>query len=303
MSTRSTGHPRYDLLAIDLDGTLVNNHHTISARNIAAISAARAAGIEVVICTGRGLKECSTYLKLIDQTGPVAVAGGSIIADPTTGRTLHRFAMEETLVHDVVEALHGHNHAAMVLKDPLEAGFDYLVVQSKHKHTLDPVMHWWFDLMKVGVRYIDHLHSDEHPQHTVRIGAFGVSTQIGMIAAQLTDVVKDRAVFHHFSAVVGPDHAQRLQEGEKFHILELFSSEGNKWSAVQHLAQQRNIPASRIAAIGDEVNDVPMIRGAGLGIAMGNAIPAVAQLAKVSTKTNDQDGVAHAIDKMLTGEW
>lgn len=300
---QSKKHERYDILAIDLDGTLVNSAHTISERNIAAVQRAREAGIEVIVCTGRGLKECRQYLELIKQTGPVAVAGGSIIADPLSGRTLHRFAMEQQLVREVVDALHSHNHAAMVLKDPLEAGFDYLVVEGAHKYALDPVMHWWFDLMKVGVRYVEHLDHDEHPEHTVRIGAFGVSTLIGDIAAQLTSLTSNRAVFHHFPAVVSPDHAKRLNPGEKFHILELFSNDGNKWSAVQHLASQRNINPARIAAIGDEVNDVPMIRGAGLGIAMGNAIPQVRSLAKVTTHSNDQDGVAHAIDRIVEGEW
>ena len=67
------------------------------------------------------------------------------------------------------------------------------------------------------------------------------------------------------------------------------------------------IPASRIAAIGDEVNDLAMIEGAakggGLGIAMGNAIDVVKRAAKRHTESNTQDGLARAIDRMLSGEW
>jgi 5-amino-6-(5-phospho-D-ribitylamino)uracil phosphatase len=295
--------PAYDILALDLDGTLVSPDHTISRENIAAVHAARAAGIEVIICTGRGLKECAAYLALLGQTAPVAVAGGSIIADPSSGATLHRFAMPQPLVRDVVEALHTHRHAAMLLKDPHETSLDYLVVQSKHKFALDPVMDWWFELMRVGVRYVEHIESDEHPEHTVRIGAFGVSTGIASIAHDLTPLLQGRAVFHHFPAVVAPEHEARLGPGEKFHIFELFAAGGNKWSAVQHLAAKRNIPASRIAAIGDEINDVSMITGAGLGIAMGNAIPAVRSIAKYTTRTNAQHGVAHAISNILDGRW
>jgi hypothetical protein len=65
----------------------------------------------------------------------------------------------------------------------------------------------------------------------------------------------------------------------------------------------RALPVVSGAAIGDEINDVPMIRNAGLGIAMGNAIPAVKDIAARTTLRNDEDGVAHAVDKILEGEW
>ncbi len=294
---------KYDLLAIDLDGTLVNSSQTISQQNIDAIDAARAAGMRVIICTGRGLKECREFLQVISHTDAVAVAGGSIIADPTHGHTLHRFSIDPAIVAHAVDSLHAHEHAAMVLKDPHAAGFDYLVVRSKHKYKLDPVMDWWFERMNLQVKYIDHLEEDPHPLHTVRIGAFGISTSIALIAAQLQAGLTDRAAFHHFPAVVKPEHAVRLGPGERFHILELFSLGGHKWAAINFLAARDNIDPRRVAAIGDEINDLTMISGAGLGIAMGNAIPQIKAVASRVTRTNDEHGVAHAIEKMLGGHW
>lgn len=291
------------LIAIDLDGTLISGDGEISERNRDAIASARSAGVRVLICTGRGLAECRRYLEHIDQHDPVAVAGGSIIADPRSGRTLHRFPVHLNLVHSTVERLVAQGHPALVLKDPAEAGYDYLVVHGEQRLPLDPVTEWWFGRMQVRVRYAPHIHHDEHPEHTVRVGACGLSSTLGRLRDDLLAASEGRAQVHSFPAVVAPEHASRLPSGESLHILELFDADANKWSAIRHLASAWHIHREQIAAIGDEVNDESMIRGAGLGIAMGNAVPSVRAIAKRHTLTHNEHGVAHAIDRILDGEW
>lgn len=294
---------RYDMLAVDLDGTLINSRGEVSVRNAAAIHAAREAGLRIVVCTGRGLAECRTYLDAIGQKDEVVVAGGSIIADPVSGRTVHRFSMGESMVRDVVDRLLARRVPAMVLKDPAEADYEYLVVRGAERLRLDAVMDWWFEVMRLRVRYVDHLHEDDHPEHSVRVGAFGYSDDMAAAAADLREAVGDQGHLHHFPAVVGPQHRSRLSHGRSFHILELFDACANKWSAVSCLAERDGIDPARIAAIGDEINDVAMIRGAGLGIAMGNAVPSVKSAAGRVAPTNDDDGVAHAVERLLSGEW
>src|SRR5262249_19732609 len=134
---------RYDMLAVDLDGTLVNSRGEVSPANAAALRAAREAGMRVAVCTGRGLAECAHFLEAIDQNEPVAVAGGSIIACPVQRRTIHRFALDPELVERAVERLLSHNHPVMVLKDPVHAGFDYLMVIGQQRLALDPVTVCW----------------------------------------------------------------------------------------------------------------------------------------------------------------
>jgi len=231
------------------------------------------------------------------------VAGGSIIADPGSGRTVHRFSMDRSLVSDIVGDLLARDHAAMVLKDPAEAGYEYLVVRGHKGLRLDAVMDWWFETMHLRVRYVDHLHEDDHPEHSVRVGAFGLDAGLADTARDLRLRIEGRGHLHHFPAVVGPEHLARLREGEAFHILEMFDGRANKWSAVSWLADRDGVDPTRIAAIGDEINDVAMIRGAGLGIAMGNAIPAVREAAARLAPSNDDDGVAFALERLLRGEW
>lgn len=294
---------RYQLLALDLDGTLFDPSGKISEANMRAVHAARKAGMVVTICTGRGLVECEHALRMIGQVEPVIVAGGAITACPITRRTQHRFSVSQSLVRSTVATLLEHDHPALVLKDPLEAGYDYLVVAGKKQLPLDPVTEWWFQSMDVKVRRVATLDDDEHPEHTVRVGACGLSGTMAKIKGHLHEFAEGKAIVHHFPAVVAPEHASRTADGQTLHVLELFDPRGNKWSALQVLAGKLGIDAARIAAVGDEINDLSMIEGAGLGVAMGNAVAPVKACAKRETRNNAHDGVAHAIENILSGAW
>ncbi len=295
--------PRYDMLAVDLDGTLLGPDRQVSAANLDALRGARDAGLRVVVCTGRGLVECREVLHAIEQREPVAVAGGSMVACPTNRTTLHRFALDPVLVGRATRRLLGHGHPVMVLKDPVAAGYDYLMVIGEDEHAIDPVTKWWFERMNVSVRYVHAIEEDEHPDHSVRLGVCGLSSALATITADLMTTFGAHANMHHFPAVMGPEHAAALPPGENLHILEVFDSSASKWSAIRWLADKDGIATERIAAIGDEINDLPMIRGAGLGVAMGNAVPSVREAAGRHTLGNDADGVAHAVRHILDGRW
>lgn len=304
---------RYDLLAIDLDGTLLDPAGKVSRANIEALRLARRAGMTVLICTGRGLVECRAILDDIEQTDPVVVAGGSIVADPRTGETIHRFPMDPALVAALVGVFNRHDHAALVLKDPAAAGFDYLVIAREPSH-LDPVTRWWFDNLGVKVRHARSLAEDEHPEHTVRVGFCGTSAEAASIADEVDRAVGDRAVFHHFPAVVPEAEEPEDRVGVQAPhpaaypdrtvvILECFDRDATKWSGIRLIAGRRGIPRERVCAIGDQINDVPMLREAGLAVAMANAVLTVRDLADRTTLSNAHDGVAYAIDQVLRGHW
>lgn len=289
---------RYDLLAIDLDGTLLRSDRTISDTSVAAIRVAREAGLLVVICTGRGLVESRFALDRIDQRDPVIVAGGAMVMDPVTGKTIHRFNISRDVVGRAVDTLLGFGHPVLVLKDPHEAGYDYLVVEGPDGHALDPVTAWWFAQMNVRVRTVASLADDEHPDHTVRVGVCTNDEAMPPMQRALEARIGPAATIHHFPAVVD---ASKANGG--VHILEIFDRGANKWSAIRWLADQHGIDPSRIVAIGDEINDIPMIRGAGLGVAMANAVAGVTEHADRTTRSHDEDGVALAIEQILAGRW
>jgi len=308
VSDLSSVLPRYDLIAIDLDGTLLCPRGTISEANAAAIARAKKAGLRVTVCTGRGYNECKHYTREIGQTDPVIVAGGAILSDAATGRTIHRFPMRHELVGRLVQRLTSHGHAALVLKDPcglqdsgLEKGHDYLIVSPAGESAIDPITRWWFEEHEIRFHVVPSLTHDEHPEHTVRVGVCGTRGRTQAAADELVRDFAEEVVFHHFGAVVPGDNGRNPDD--QVVILEAFDRSVNKWAAIQWMAQRYGIAPSRIAAIGNDVNDVVMLERSALGIAMENAIPEAKAAAKRHCRANDADGVAHAIDMILAGEW
>jgi len=302
-SSRDVPKTRFscDLIALDLDGTLLRPDGSVSPRSIETIARAREAGIDVIICTGRGYVECEHVLRWIGQTHAVVVAGGSITACGRTGKTLHRFTMHPSLVGRVVNTLHAHRQAAMILKDPSAAGYDYLVLGGEDEHPVDPVTSWWFEELGVTARFARTLEDDEHPEQTVRVGLCTDERTSAPIAEALLSDLPESAMLHNFPAVVGPRQGE--SEPRRVNIVEVFDGRASKWNAIERLTRERSIDPSRVLAIGDEINDLSMISAAGIGVAMGNAIDAVRDVADRHTEANSEDGAALAIERVLEGAW
>lgn len=309
----------YDLIAIDLDGTLLCTRGRVSEVNRAAIRRAVDAGVQVCICTGRGLNECKHFAAQVGLDGPLVVAGGAIVSDAATGRTLRRFPMRLDLVERLVGCMNAHGHAALVLKDPasvaesgLVPGHDYLIVSPEGENAVDPISRWWFKAHNIRYHVVPSLGDDEHPELTVRVGVCGTRTRTRAAAHELREVFADDVTFHHFHAVVPAEAAAHAAahsgrhvdtDADQILILEAFDKSVSKWNAIGWLASERGIDTARVAAIGNDINDIAMLRGAACGVAMGNAIPEARAVADRHTLENDADGVAHAIDLILAGEW
>ncbi|MBT8484424.1 MAG: HAD family phosphatase [Phycisphaerales bacterium] len=285
----------YDLLVVDLDGTLLSPDGSVSAANREAIASARAAGIEVIVATGRALVESLDPLSAIDHGGVAITAGGAMRCDVARRRTIARTTMAPALVTEVTDALLHHGHKVLLLKDPDHAGYDYLAVGPGD---LDPSSAWWFEHMPVRVRFVSGLEEDPHPGETVRVGAVATGDELGLLARQLSEDICERGFIQHWGAVF-----ESTVGGRATHLLEVFSPDVNKWTMVAAYCAEQGIPRERVAAIGDGLNDVQLIRESALGIAMGNADLAVHDVSDRTTESHERDGVAFAVARILDGRW
>jgi len=286
---------RYDLLVIDLDGTLLDPGGDISPANRQAVRRARRAGVQVVIATGRALAESRAFLEWIEHDGYVVGAGGAVLNDAATGRTVDRTLMDPALVAHVADALVDHGHRVLLLKDPDVAGFDYLAVGEAD---LDPASQWWFATLPLNVRYVRDIGEDPHPTQTLRAAAVACASELAPLALRLIGELGDRSLIQHWSAVTETE-----KTGARTHVLEVFAPEVNKWSMIARHCRRQGIDPARVAAIGDGLNDVDLVREAALGIAMGNADPRVRAVADRITSDWTSDGVARAIENLLAGIW
>jgi len=301
---------KYDILALDLDGTLLGPDGLVSDANRAAVDRARAAGVEVVICTGRGFKESGEAVRAIEawrpasgrEVAPVVTSGGAMIVDAASGRTRHRWAVDGGIVRRLCGVFAGLGRAPLLLKDAEAAGFDYLVVESG---PIEAPTRWWFDTMPVEVRTVGSIDDDAHPEHTVRVGFAADRETMRELAAEVRAEFDGEVLIHSFAAVTGGANGMKgagVKTGA-VHLLEVFDASVSKRTAVHRLALEQGVPRERVVAIGDEINDLALVQGAGLGIAMGNAIGEVKAAAGRETASHAEDGVALAIDRILGGAW
>ncbi len=291
--------PKYDLIAIDLDGTLVGRHGAVSQENLDAIQRARHAGVGVTICTGRVLAECHAVLDAMEQLDPVVVSGGAQIACGRERRTLDRLELDAMLIDRIAELSRGHDLAMLVQKDRDHSGFDYVVLQEDGE--MHPVLELWMDRQSRKAAGVEFRVSREGPLHdypSVRAVASGDAGEIARLSELLSRELAGVAMVHAF-----PLSTYVAEGSEPPHVLEVFPVNADKWSALQRLADRLGVSHDRIAAIGDQANDLHMLEGAALGVAMGEAPDFVKAAADRISETCPNHGVAMAIDRILSGEW
>ncbi len=282
------------MLVVDLDGTLLRRDGAVSDVNRDALRYARDAGLDVVIATGRSFEEARPLLRGVIEDGLIVTAGGAALIDLADGRTVERDTFEASAVEAVTRHLLDDGHRALVLKDTWAAGFPYLFVG---EHPLHPVSAWWFETLAIRAREVSALHLDDRPHDSLRVGAVASADRFRPLLDRMRDDLGPDAAIRHWSAVT------KDGTGDEIHLLEAFAPHVNKWTMVERLARERDIPAARVAAIGDEINDVELLEAAGLGVAMGNAAAAARAVADVVTDHHEADGVASAVQRILAGDW
>jgi hydroxymethylpyrimidine pyrophosphatase-like HAD family hydrolase len=250
-------------------------------------------GVRVVVATGRSWSESRDAIAPLGLRQPMIAAGGAVLADGPSGRTLRRHAMPVALVRDVVASLGRHGHPALLLKDTPPGLDDYVVVG---EGPLDRASEWWFRTFNVRHARVRDIADDPHPEDTVRVGVVASDRALAAVVGELRADIGDRAFLQHWSAVTDSEAT-----GSSTHLLEIFNPRVSKWTMVEHLCRSEGVDPRRTLAIGDGLNDVEMLANAGLGVAMANAGAEARAAARESTEHHDADGVAMAIDRLVVG--
>lgn len=271
----------YDLIALDMDGTLLQSDKTISKRTLAAIGKAAARGKAVCLATGRPLSEILPYEKKLPAIRCCMLESGALLWDSEKKKILARRTLPEDCYDRILEAslLEDMMVQAMSRGQSIVTGDEIAHMQHWHMQVYEPLYR------EAAVRVPD-------ARAWIRACRDGI----------------EKINLYHISREASIRTSERLQglPMERIYAetssLELSPKGVDKGSGLLDLCRVLGIPASRAIAVGDADNDLPMIRAAGLGIAMGNANDHVLKEAQVTVGTNDEDGCAQAIDRFLLGE-
>lgn len=270
----------FKLAAIDCDGTLVDHRDRVRPRVCEAVKATQAAGVEVVLCTGRSQPGA---LHAADQIG-VDVAGilvhGALLTDSLREPPYERRMVPVELAWDAIQRIEASGLAVYIYDDPTRTG--NVAVRCGVER-----LPGFVDGLNEQVEWVDSVESWlAAPVLTVVAG--GSTSEI----TALRDVL--RAVHGEALTIdVGwypPDQMEML----------IITAAGcNKWAAVQRHAAHRGFSTDQVLAIGDGHNDLELLRGVGWGVAMGSASEAVQAAADEVVPDAENDGVAVALERHI----
>ena len=160
---------------------------------------------------------------------------------------------------------------------------DYLITDQRR---LNEPTRLWLEMNR-KVRKVPSVARHSH-QHTMRLSICAHQSDISRVEGQLRNRFGERILCHSLRVTA-----------YDVEVLEVFDPAVNKWQGILKVAQKHGILPQQIVAIGDDVNDLPMIRNAGLGVAMGNARPEVRTAAKRIIGSNHEDGLAEFLEVLV----
>ncbi len=284
------------LIAIDMDGTLVNRQLKVTEENSETIKEAVNEGHHVVIATGRSydeakhtLEDADLYLPLICVNGAeIRSEGWEILSSiPLTVEQyedIKKILDEEDIYFELYTSkgtfTDNREKAYEVMKD--------IVLTSNPEATDDDVQKAALRRFRLGLVSVvgdfDRLLSDK-------------GIEVYKFLAFSSDTAKLQRAFQHLKGVDSLAVSASADNN-----LEITNSEAQKGVAVKRYAELKGISLKDTMAIGDNYNDVSMLEVAGFPVAMGNAVDEVKEMAAFVTKENDESGVSYAIKKFLEQE-
>ncbi len=278
-------HPRYRILALDVDGTLLDRESVLRPSTAAAIARAARAGIRPVLCTGRRYRRALPIATQLGLDAPLVCNSGALVKDPAEHRTLWRADFDAPLLREVLGLFLREDQPVVSFGDRDPREFDFLIAAH-------PTGRAFFD------EYVDlnRPHAEIDP---------GWMERIETVRHFHLCAVGDREAMLAFEAILLAALPERIrtfvQKSPRYQgtMCEVLHPSASKWAAVLHLAEMWGVHPAEICAVGDDMNDVPMIQGAGLGVAMGHAPAPVLAVADHVTGDHDNDGVARLVDEIL----
>jgi Cof subfamily protein (haloacid dehalogenase superfamily) len=273
---------RARLLALDIDGTLLDPYGALTDSAREAVATAQRAGLQIVLCTGRRFRTALSVARELGITGPIVVNNGALVKDVESGRTLHHRYLPAEVFPEVL-ALARSVGPPLVYVDNDEAT-DFLTERCEQAHAFQREY-----LRDHGAwcRVVEDLASSPL-EGVIMTSLMAEDAMLGPLRERARVALGARVHTH----VIQNKNYQGV-------ILEFLSPESGKWAALARVAHDCGTPPEAIAAIGDDVSDVEMLARAGFGIAMGNAIAACKNAAVFVARSNAEGGIVEAIERVL----
>ncbi|MDO5445589.1 MAG: Cof-type HAD-IIB family hydrolase [Eubacteriales bacterium] len=269
----------YCLIALDMDGTLLNSRKQISGKNLQAISSAVKAGKTVCLCTGRNIPEIEEYFPVLPDVRYIIGDSGVFVFDIFENRYVYSSPMDTDIAVEIFQRTKQSGEDVM-----LQIHSDRAIVQANQI----PLMELY------NMRVYQPLY--ERISFTVD-DLFSYFLSAPFSPNKINFYCKDPAQRERIRQILdGIDVEFKHVEGQS---LECIPRGRTKGTGLNKLCELLSIPRDAAIAVGDADNDAEMLEAAGLAIAVGNANDTIRRMADVIVADNDHDGCAEAIEKYL----
>jgi len=271
------------LLALDLDGTVLDAHGGLTDAVRKAVAAVRRRNIRVILCTGRRFRTALPMAESLELTGPIVVNNGVLVKEIEDGTTLYHDFLPSDVYAEAL-ALMRNLGPPLVYVDAYHEKRDMVTERVDEAHPFQR------EYLADNTEFYDVVEDlgDTPPADVIMMSAMADEDSLSALRARAADVLGKRIHTHSL-----------MNKNYRGQILEFLSPSSGKWPALERLAADAGIAVKEIAAVGDDWNDVEMIRRAGFGIAMGNAVEPAKQAATIVVRSNAEGGAVEALERIL----
>lgn len=284
------------LLALDLDGTLLNSRGEIPGKNIEAIRRAEEAGVLVTIATGRRFRDALPVAFELKLNAPVICHNGALLKYAETLETVAASILATETVREIIRVGKHHGGDALLSADPTGKGVLLYDTISDANVPLQKYIAWSKRLhgadAETSVHHVKNLSEIVDDLETVHVSFSGACAAMNDLELILKDELKDSV---NILTTVYPQL--------DFTLIDILPPDASKGIGVEKLTLINNLTAENVMVMGDNFNDLEMLEYAGTPVLMGNAAPELLENPKyLQTLSNDESGVAHAIEKFIFNE-
>lgn len=281
------------LLALDLDGTLLDSRGEIPAFNIEAIRQAEKQGVLVTIVTGRRFRDARPVALELNLNAPLISHNGALTKFADSLETVSASILSNETIREILRIGKDFGADAMLSSDPHSKGVLLYDRVSDENLPLQKYIAWsrrlHGDEAEEAVHHVENLENILDDYETVHVSFSGGCAPMAALEVLLRNELAEKV-----------NVLTTVYTSLNFTLIDILASDASKGAGLARLAAYENIQPENVMAMGDNFNDLQMLEYAGTAVLMGNAAPELLESGKFhETLSNDEAGVAAAIEKFI----
>ncbi len=288
----------YKLIAIDIDGTLINSYGEITNENKNAVKKANEAGINVILASGRNYATIQNFSNDLNLNKYAICGNGSSIYDIKNNKVIYEKTLSKEKVLDIIKICEENSiyyniyTESSILTQKLN--YNTLVYYNENLKKQDGKK-TYINIIENLYKYVKESEIDKYLKVTICDDSQVIFKNILKTLKNIKGI--DVLDVEHMSRKIIKTGSTEIKV--EYFYTEVTAENTDKWNAIKFLAKELGIENKEVLTIGDNINDKTMIENAGLGIAMGNSNPSIKEVADCVVNDNDSSGVAQAINKFV----